>query len=859
MASFIRKAKKTENYQDLIARLYDDHTIEYDQAGNPIPHNGLTRTCTLQVTDACNLRCTYCYQIAKNTHRMSFDIAKRYIDMLLEDDQENDYVNTKISQGLIVEFIGGEPLLEIDLIDQVTDYLYDRMLELDHPWLNKFMISICSNGVLYMDPRFQRYIEKNKYHLSFSISIDGNKELHDACRVFPDGSGSYDIAIQGVKHFREVHHGHMGSKMTIAPGNIDKVFVAAVNLINLGYEEIFLNCVYEDGWDAKYAYVLYQQLTQLADYMIDNDLFDKIYFSIFEDTNFCPMSPDENDNWCGGTGSMLSCDYKGDLYPCIRYMESSLGTDAPPLKIGNVYDGLLAKPEEKEIIKCMRCVTRRSQSTDECFYCPIASGCSWCFRAGTLIETIDGPVPIEDIKVGDRVLTQSGEYHSVVRNMMRTASEDETMVIRAAGAPETFTTAEHPFWTKKFIKYDSHTGHGIYEEPTWIPAKDINAKDRVMVNKRAIGDVHFNPDIAYVVGRWLGDGWRRDFVSHNGKTYSSYHICCGYHEIDELEMALDNAGLDYHKDHTLRTAQEYLIKSNTNNPNNAKLIDILSKCKKYAYGKCIPEEVFTWDRAALTALIDGYTDADGMRIKHVIRTSTVSPKLAYGIAEVYRILGYNPSYSLRYSNTDIIEGRKVKTRTAYDLRVNTDPQRMYYDIDEENHCMWITVNSVEKAGESYNVFNMTVEGDPSYYANGMLVHNCSAYNYQTFGTVDKRATFICIMHKARALANAYYWNKGFRKYAPFFRFKNYVPDDWALEIISQDELNMLRELESFTDADLQDVANYIAPSDTQVYADYQKTCLTSKEPIITNLAHMTTVQHDVVDVNGNVETTIEKH
>lgn len=375
---FKRKYKLTENFQDRLARLYGrpyDPSMSIEDAKK---HKGLARTCTLQVTDACNLACTYCYQINKHHNRMSFDVAKRYIDLLLEDNKENDYVNTEISDGLIVEFIGGEPLLEIDLISQVTDYLIDRMIELDHPWLNKFMVSICSNGVLYFDERVQKYIEKHKHYLSFSISIDGNKELHDSCRIFPDGRGSYDIAIKGVHHFREHFYGHMGSKMTIAPGNVDKVYEAVVNLINLKYDEIFLNCVYEKGWTAEHATILYNQLKMLADYLIDNNLFDKIYLSIFDDGGFSPMPVTDNQNWCGGTGSMLSCDYKGDLYPCIRYMESSLGDDVPPLIIGNVYDGLLSKPEEKEKVRCLRCITRRSQSDDECFFCPIARACSWC-------------------------------------------------------------------------------------------------------------------------------------------------------------------------------------------------------------------------------------------------------------------------------------------------------------------------------------------------------------------------------------------------------------------------------------------------------------------------------------------------
>ena len=75
---------------------------------------------------------------------------------------------------------------------------------------------------------------------------------------------------------------------------------------------------------------------------------------------------------------MISVDYKGDIYPCIRYMESSLGNDVPPLIVGNVCDGICVKQEHKNCSECLKCVNRRSQSTDECYYCPIAEGCAWC-------------------------------------------------------------------------------------------------------------------------------------------------------------------------------------------------------------------------------------------------------------------------------------------------------------------------------------------------------------------------------------------------------------------------------------------------------------------------------------------------
>ena len=75
---------------------------------------------------------------------------------------------------------------------------------------------------------------------------------------------------------------------------------------------------------------------------------------------------------------MISIDYKGDIYPCIRYMESSLGDDREPLIIGNVYTGILATEKNKACLSCLECVTRRTQSDDICYYCPIGSGCSWC-------------------------------------------------------------------------------------------------------------------------------------------------------------------------------------------------------------------------------------------------------------------------------------------------------------------------------------------------------------------------------------------------------------------------------------------------------------------------------------------------
>lgn len=74
------------------------------------------------------------------------------------------------------------------------------------------------------------------------------------------------------------------------------------------------------------------------------------------------------------------------------------------------------------------------------------------------------------------------------------------------------------------------------------------------------------------------------------------------------------------------------------------------------------------------------------------------------------------------------------------------------------------------------------------------IKNGSALHYQEYGTADKRVTHICVMHQARALANIYFWNKYYRQNDIHKRMKNYVPDEWALNIINQDELDMLNDL-----------------------------------------------------------------
>lgn len=337
------------------------------------------RNITFQVTEDCNMRCTYCYQHNKTPNIMTFDVAKKLIDKLL-DKEFSGYIPDD-SIGIILEFIGGEPLLQVELIDKVVQYFIDRTTEIHHPWATRFRIAMSSNGLCYFQDNVQAFMKKYKGLVSYGVTVDGCKELHDKCRIDKHGQPTYDKAIAAAKHFAENYgNGSMPSKMTLSPDNITYLSQAVISMIENGYTEINFNPVFERGWENKHATLYYNEIKKIADYVIDHNLMDTTPFILphLLDSNGQPMPEDDNRNFCGGTGSMLALDYKGDLYPCLRYMHSSIGDKQLAYKIGSLENGIGYDDTTCNRLDCLNCITRRSQSTEECFNCPIATGCAWC-------------------------------------------------------------------------------------------------------------------------------------------------------------------------------------------------------------------------------------------------------------------------------------------------------------------------------------------------------------------------------------------------------------------------------------------------------------------------------------------------
>lgn len=333
--------------------------------------DGMAKNITFIVTKDCQLACKYCYLVGKNTkEQMSWDVAKHAIDYIL--DNENDSLFSY--ESVVWDFIGGEPFLEIDLIDKICDYIKTELYRRNHRWFNSYRFSFSTNGINYDSPKVQNFIAKNKEHLSIGFSVDGNKQKHDLNRIWKgDGPerGSYNDVVRNVPLWLE-QFPNGSTKVTISSEDIPYIKESVLHLYSLGIHEVNINCVFEDVWEEDDDKKFEEQLMELADAIIDNDLYKNYACSFYTEQMGKPMDCKlENGNWCGA-GNMLSIDAAGNFYPCTRFAQYSL-RDKKAWIIGNIKDGI-----DKNKLRPFLTLDRCTQSTQECIDCEVASGCAWC-------------------------------------------------------------------------------------------------------------------------------------------------------------------------------------------------------------------------------------------------------------------------------------------------------------------------------------------------------------------------------------------------------------------------------------------------------------------------------------------------
>lgn len=331
---------------------------------------GMAKNITFIVTKECQLACKYCYLVGKNSkERMSFEIAKQAIDYILN--HEEDFKE----ESVVWDFIGGEPFIEIDLIDKICDYLKTEMFRRDHHWFNSYRFSFSTNGLNYHTDKVQRFIEKNKEHLSIGITIDGTKQKHDLNRVYKqkgnNEQGSYDDVVRNIPLWLS-QFPYAGTKVTVSSADIPYINESVLHLFSLGIHEVNINCVFEDVWKDGDEKQFENQLLELADAIIDEGWYKDNVCSFFSEMIGKPLDlKQENQNWCGA-GRMLAVDAAGNFYPCTRFAGYSL-RNKKPIIIGNVYRGI-----DKNLLRPFLTLDRSTQSPQKCIECEVASGCAWC-------------------------------------------------------------------------------------------------------------------------------------------------------------------------------------------------------------------------------------------------------------------------------------------------------------------------------------------------------------------------------------------------------------------------------------------------------------------------------------------------
>lgn len=913
------RRKRFEQYTDLIGRLYPE--LASDGTGKD---RVLSRTVTFQVTDNCNLACKYCYQINKGKRKMSLEVAKKYVDLLLSGDKGfHEYVNPEISPGLVIEFIGGEPFMEIELIDEICDYFFKEAIRLNHPWAEKHCFSICSNGVLYTDPRVQKFLQKHHDNISFSVTIDGNKELHDSCRVFHDGSPSYDIASAAAKDWMARGY-YMGSKITIAPENITYLYDAIVHIIEeLKYDEINCNCVYEEGWKAEHATELYYQLKRIADYLIEKNLEKDIYISIFEEAFFKPKPVDDVNNWCFKAGTLIQTvsgpipienievgtlvNTMYDEVHAVQKISKHRADDGMLIKANSMLDTYTTS-DHPYLVYSESPTDKKQMDARTLFIVGrfIKSG----YRNDTQYVITCGPTEVWLIK---NILDEKNvdyEFHELnemkqtefifshidpifgelfastfqddVRHLPADACEYDRNAIVSLLEGLSDIKDEYiviPCHTE-VLKYDICNllyaiglipsveeipdGYSItfpfnisyIPNTKFIPARDLKVGDEIALSVPKFNTEHFDPTLAFMVGRYLRNG-----------VYGNDQYCIICDASENFNEVLDSCNVLYETQVENNTTY-YLI-----NNEDIQLKPILSRLGTVNGHYETNGYLYNCDREVIESLVNGMSTND-------VITLRADDELFETTLTFVRMLGKYPVITdyIKRVEGDVIE---ISIRdTAENMR-----------FSEDGSILWTKVTEVSKVDEPYYVYNLTVKVNHTFIANGAIVHNCggtgmmlscdpdgylypcirymesslgcdrppyrigsvetgiaqtpddqqrvdclncinrrtestdecfycpiaegcswcSAYNYQINGTPDSRVTYICEMHKARALANAYLWAKCYEKHDMHDKFKIFVPEEWALQIIPKEEWEMLINL-----------PNAELVTDPEIIKDHQK-------------------------------------
>ncbi len=340
----------------MLDQLKDNNILENKNkkiTSEPLDHKFNIGSIILFIVQECNLRCTYCYGEEgeyNNKGKMPLKIAKDAINYLFEHSEDK--------KNISVTFFGGEPLLDFSMIKEVVYYAK----ELEKNFNKKISFSITTNGTLITD-EIEQFLKDHKF--SVRISIDGEKEVHDANRFYPNKTGSYQEIINNTENLRNTYKVSGRATITSKGLNIIRTFN---HLYKLKFNKINMSPCIEMLNDEDYDLLIENYKIMINDFIeaLSRKEYEKIkkmsFILTLLDTIHHGGSQLKN---CGAGNNMLAVDIHGNLYPCQRFVINQ------NYIVGDIYEGL-NKIKYNDIISDM--LLENNPTCKECWAKNICGG-----------------------------------------------------------------------------------------------------------------------------------------------------------------------------------------------------------------------------------------------------------------------------------------------------------------------------------------------------------------------------------------------------------------------------------------------------------------------------------------------------
>ncbi len=302
---------------------------------------GVVKALCIHIAHTCNLNCEYCFASQGNYHGdralMSLETGKRALDFLVE--------NSGSRKNLEVDFFGGEPLMNFDVVKEMVKYA--RSIEKEKG--KNFRFTLTTNGVLIDDDVIEF---SNKEMSNIVLSLDGRKEVHDRYRVDYAGNGSYDKIVPKFQKFVKAR----GNKNYYMRGTFTHQNPDFLNdiktMLDLGFTELSMEpvvCAKGDKNELTYddLPIVMEQYEKLAELMLQKEKEGKpfTFYHYMVDLTGGPCIY-KRISGCGSGTEYMAVTPWGDLYPCHQFVGEE------KFKLGDIWNGVTNKEIQDEFMAC---------------------------------------------------------------------------------------------------------------------------------------------------------------------------------------------------------------------------------------------------------------------------------------------------------------------------------------------------------------------------------------------------------------------------------------------------------------------------------------------------------------------------